>query len=214
MPLELRLAAAGPALAAVLTALSACAVPAPAPATVAAVAPPAPPPPPVVVIAPAPPAPAAPPSPHAVEPVLAYAERLRSLPPAEQAQEVQRLGDGAYSPQRALQFAAAVTQSRNPAQTARAIALVQRVLAQQDEEAQPLHPLARLLQGQLAEQKRAEDAAERQALQLREAQRRIDQLNDRLEAVRAIERSVPVAPRREGEGASAPRSPASRPPAP
>ncbi|GAC1543257.1 MAG: hypothetical protein NVS2B4_21740 [Ramlibacter sp.] len=44
---------------------------------------------------------------------------------------------------------------------------------------------------QLAEQKRLEDQAERQAQQLRDTQRRVDQLAERLEALRAIERARP-----------------------
>ena len=52
-----------------------------------------------------------------------------------------------------------------------------------------------------AEQKRVEDQLERQNQQLRDSQRRIDQLNDRIEALRAIERSfarpnpAPAAPK-------------------
>jgi len=39
------------------------------------------------------------------------------------------------------------------------------------------------------EQRRVEDDRDKQVQQLRESQRRIDQLNDRIEALRAIERS-------------------------
>lgn len=215
---EPRLALAGPAIFLVCAALAGCASPqaaAPAP-TSAAMVPSAPP---AAVLLPAPAPPpepmpvSAPPVPRPLDPVLAYADRVRALPPAELAAEVQRLGESAYAPERALQFAAALTQSRISAQTARAQALVQRVLSQQDAEAQALHPFARLLAAQLAEQRRAEEQAERQAQQLRDAQRRIELLNDRLEAVRAIERSVPAAPRRDNDTpAPAPaRGAASRP---
>ena len=40
------------------------------------------------------------------------------------------------------------------------------------------------------EQRKLEEALDRQAQQLREQQRRIEQLNERLEAMRAIERSL------------------------
>jgi hypothetical protein len=79
----------------------------------------------------------------------------------------------------------------------RAQSLLQRVLADPASGAQGLQPLARLISAQIADQRRADEAAERQAQQLREAQRRIEQLNDRLEAVRAIERSLPGPQRRE-----------------
>lgn len=161
------------------------------------------------LVLPAAPAPAAPPpaSPvaaapapqgaHPLEAALGYAERVRSLPPAELAQEVQRLGDTGYAPLRALQLAVALGQSRTPPNVTRAQALLQRVLADPDGDAQALKPFARLLAVQLAEQRRADEQAERQAQQLRDAQRRIEQLNDRLEAVRAIERSLPGPARRE-----------------
>ena len=59
-----------------------------------------------------------------------------------------------------------------------------------------LQPLARLLASRYLEQRRVEDDRDRQVQQLRDAQRRIDQLNDRIEALRAIERSFsrPAAP--------------------
>jgi hypothetical protein len=134
---------------------------------------------------------------NALEAAIVYAERLRSLPPADLAQEVQRLGDTPYSPLRATQLALALGQSRTPANTTRAQSLLQRVQADPTGEAAGLQPFARLLAAQFAEQRRVDEQAERQAQQLRDAQRRIDQLNDRLEAVRAIERSLPGPARRD-----------------
>jgi hypothetical protein len=128
---------------------------------------------------------------------IVYAERVRALPPADLAQEVQRLGDTPYSPLRATQLALALGQSRTAASAARAQSLLQRVQADPTSEAVGLQAFARLLAAQIAEQRRADEQAERQAQQLRDAQRRIDQLNDRLEAVRAIERSLPGPARRE-----------------
>jgi hypothetical protein len=149
---------------------------------------------------PAAPAPAPAPAPsqgaNALDAAIAYAERVRSLAPADLAQEVQRLGDTPYSPLRATQLALALGQSRTTANTARAQALLQRVQADPSSEATGLQPLARLLAAQLAEQRRVDEQAERQTQQLRDAQRRIDQLNERLEAVRAIERSLPGPARR------------------
>jgi hypothetical protein len=148
-------------------------------------------------------APAAAPAPsngaNPLETVIGYAERVRSLAPADLAQEVQRLGDTPYSPLRATQLALALGQSRTPANTVRAQSLLQRVQADPTSEAVGLQPFARLLAAQFAEQRRADEQSERQAQQLRDAQRRIDQLNDRLEAVRAIERSLPGPARRDPE---------------
>ena len=139
------------------------------------------------------------------EEVLAYADRVRSLPPPDLAQEITRLGDGGDSAVRLMELAIALAQTRVPANSLRAQALLQRVLGQNQPEARALHPLARLMAPQLAETRRAEEQVERQAQQLRDAQRRIDQLNERLEAVRTIERSLPSVPATGASGPAAPR---------
>jgi primosomal protein N'' len=126
-----------------------------------------------------------------------YADRVRALSAAELGQEIQRLGDTAYAPLPAVQLALALGKIRTTPNTARAQSLLQRVIADPTPEAQALQPFARVLSAQIADQRRADEQAERQAQQLRDAQRRIEQLNDRLEAVRAIERSLPGPERRE-----------------
>jgi hypothetical protein len=126
-----------------------------------------------------------------------YADRVRALPAAELGQEIQRLGDTPYAPLPAVQLALALSKSRTNPNTARAQSLLQRVIADSTPEAQAVQPFARVLSAQIADQRRTDEQAERQAQQLREAQRRIEQLNDRLEAVRAIERSLPGPERRE-----------------
>jgi vacuolar-type H+-ATPase subunit I/STV1 len=135
--------------------------------------------------------------------VLDYADRLRAMTVPSLAQEIARLNEPNAGPGRQLQLAMALALTRVPSDLQRAQGLLQRVLDNGTDEARALHPLARLLAAQYAEQRRAEESAERQAQQLRDAQRRIEQLNDRLEAVRAIERSLSTRP---AGGASAPRS--------
>ncbi|RCW74278.1 hypothetical protein [Pseudorhodoferax soli] len=194
------------ALAAAL--LAGCVVPPPAP-------PPAPPPPPAV--APVPPPPAAPPVESAVprpvqggqpggvrtdsstvaQALLVYADRVRRMAAAELAQEVTRLTDipeAQRQPAEEMQLAIALAQTRVPADLVRAQGLAQRVLGNPREEARGLYPLAGMLVARYAEQRRVEEALDRQAQQLREQQRRIDQLTERLEAVRAIERSLTSRP--------------------
>lgn len=169
--------------------------------------------PPVIIVSPPPappvavvtaPAPPEPPQTAAAVLALDYADRLRAMTVPALAQEISRLGEPGAAPGRQLQLAMALALTRVPSDLQRAQALLQRVLDNSTDEARALHPLARLLAAQYAEQRRADEATERQAQQLRDAQRRIDQLNDRLEAVRAIERSLSTRP---AGGASAPRSP-------
>lgn len=139
---------------------------------------------------------AAPAAPTSALAMLAYADRLRSLPPSELTQEISRLGDGGGSPPRQMQLALALLQTQQPADGQRAQSLLQRVLAANSPEVQPLHPLARQVASQHATQRRLEEQLDRQAQLLRDQQRRIDQLSDRLDALRAIERSLPSRPAR------------------
>jgi hypothetical protein len=192
------------ALAASLAAAG-CALPRQAPAQTVAAEPAAPAP-----AAAAPMAPATPPAPDNVALLLQHADRVRGLQGAELAQEIARLSDpGAPADQ--LRLAMALSQTRQLYDLVRAQELLQRVLANPTEEARELHVLARLLGARYAEQRRLEDQLDRQNLQVRELQRRLGETQDKLDALKEIERSLtsrpPAAP------ASAPSSRA-RSPAP
>jgi hypothetical protein len=130
----------------------------------------------------------------AVKFLLAYAERLRTLKPAELATEIAALGEPGPQPMAQMQLALALMHSHQPVDTARALGLFQRVVAQEQPGALPYKPLARLLAAQLLDQRKLEESVERQSQQLREQQRRIEQLTERLEAMRAIERSLNTRP--------------------
>jgi len=120
---------------------------------------------------------------------LAYADKVRSMGPPEVTAEISRLGEPGEVPLTQVQLALVLAQTRQGADLARAQGLLQRVAANQAPEAQQLAPLARTLSARYGEQRRVEDERDKQAQQLKDSQRRIDQLNDRLEALRAIERS-------------------------
>lgn len=122
--------------------------------------------------------------------VLRYADRVRALTPAELGLEIAALGEPGPQPLRQMQLAVALMHSNQPVETARALGLLQRVAANAATDAAPYRPLARLIAQRLMEQRKLEEAVDRQAQQLREQQRRIEQLNERLEAMRAIERSL------------------------
>jgi len=127
--------------------------------------------------------------------VLIYADRLRGLSSNELVQELTVLGEPGVVPSLQLQTALVLMQMHQPAASARALSLLQRVAAHPAPESAALKPLARLLAASLADQRRLEDTVERQAQQLRDHQRRLDVLNDRLDAMRDIERSLtPRAP--------------------
>jgi len=133
--------------------------------------------------------------------MLAYADKVRPLGAPELAAELNRLGDLVETPGVQMQMAIVLAQTRVPADLARAVSLLQRVNSNPSADALPLQPLARTLSARYVEQRKVEEDRDKQAQQLRDSQRRIDQLNDRIEALRAIERSfsrpnpAPAAPK-------------------
>lgn len=132
---------------------------------------------------------------------LAYADRVRTLAGTELTQEITRLGN-AISATDQLRLALALSQTRQLHDLVRAQELLQRVLANGNEEARPLHALSRLLAARLAEQRRAEDVLDRQNQQVRDLQRRLEQTQDKLDALKEIERSLSSRP--PGAPASSP----------
>jgi hypothetical protein len=126
--------------------------------------------------------------------LLTYSERLRVLGPNDLAAEIALKGDPGHAPLKQMQLALALMQLPLAVDTARALGLLQRVASSALPDATPLKPLARLLALRLLEQRKLEEGLERQSQQLRENQRRIDQLSERLEAMRAIERSLTTRP--------------------
>ncbi len=161
------------------------------------------------------PPPAPPPAPDAVVGrMLAYAERVRVMPPVELSQEVARLSVPSEStlPGSQLQLSLVLSQLRQLPDLIRAQELLARVLANSGPDAQPLHPLARLLAFRYGEQRRLEDLIEKERQQARDVQRKLDQTNERLEALKAIERSLNTRPPAPPAPAPAqPSAPASAP---
>ena len=156
------------------------------------------------------------PAPDAVARVLTYAERVRTMPTVELNQELARMTapSEANAPASQVQLALLLSQLRQLPELIKAQELLARVLANASPEAQPLHPLARLLAFRYGEQRRLEDQLEKERQQTREVQRKLDQTNERLEALKAIERSLTTRPPPPPAAAQAPApapAPASAP---
>lgn len=133
---------------------------------------------------------------HAISRMLAYAERVRQMPPSELMQEFISLSDGA-SPTEQMQRSLVLRQRMQLPDILWAQGLLERVLANDSPEAQSLHALARLLAAHYSEQRLLAEQLELQTQQTRDVQRRLDQTNELLEALKAIERSLtnrPAAP--------------------
>ena len=168
---------------------------------------PPPPPPPPVVVAP-PPVKCDPPLEArdlAARHLLATEDRLSALNTADLTAEASRPLEGASLEQQVDQ-ALAMSMTHNPGDLARAQGVLDQVLHNNTPQADPWRSLARLLAYRLGEQKRAEDAVERSAQQLRDAQRdnqrKLDDANAKLEALKAIERSLNT---RQSPAASSPK---------
>ncbi len=169
-------------------------------------APPAPPPAPVVVAPVVKCDPPRTPEDLAANHLLASQDRLSALNTADLAAEASKPADASTTTEQTMDQALALSMTHMPGDLARAQGLLDQVLHNNAPQADPWRRLARLLSYRLAEQKRAEDLAERNAQQLRDAQRdartKLDQLNDKLEALKAIERSLNT---RQSPAASAPK---------
>ena len=145
---------------------------------------------------------------EAVAEILTYADSTRTLQGAELAQEIARLNKETL-PADQLRLALALSWTHQPSDLVRAQDLLQRVLANPGDDAQPLKDLARLLTARFAEQRRMQDLLDRQNGQLRDLQRRLDQTQDKLDALKEIERSL-----NNRASAAAPPLPPGGPPQP
>lgn len=171
------------------------AAPAPAPA----------PPPPTPRPAPAPPPDLARPADRVARRLLAYNEKISQLAPADLAAEIARLDalvsapPAPESPDVVLQLSLALAVEHNPGDLARAGDLIDPIAASAEPDFEPWQAVARLLAGRIAEERRLEDQLDRQAAQRRDTQQKIQQLTEKLEALKAIERSMTA---RSGGGAA------------
>ncbi|RZJ09789.1 MAG: hypothetical protein EOP39_10460 [Rubrivivax sp.] len=124
--------------------------------------------------APAPPPPA--PAPVCPEPP----------PPAPEVDELKAVLGTAEELRKALAL------GRSSADIAQATAQLDVIATSADPAAEPLKPLAALMSARVAEQRRLQDSIDKLNQQLRDSQRRNDQLNEKLEALKAIEQTLPA----------------------
>lgn len=143
--------------------------------------------------------------------LLAYHDRIRQMGTAELAQEVLPRDDANLPAANAVPLALALMTNHAPGELARAQSLLDQVLRQPD--TGDWKPIAQLLLDRLVEQRRLEDQADKLNQQRASLQQRLDQANQKLEALKAIERSL-VAPRpaspAQPPAASAPANGASK----
>jgi hypothetical protein len=150
---------------------------------------------------------------------LAYHDQLRQMSPNDLATEISRLNGvvtsnpSAAPAENVLELSLALSLQHNGGDVARALSMLEQLARTSTPELQPLQPLIRLMLGRVAEQRRLEDLLNREVAQKREQQRNLQQLFEKLEALKAIERSMTTRPPGVTGTPSAPASGASAPPA-
>ncbi|TFW19188.1 hypothetical protein E4L98_16775 [Duganella callida] len=98
------------------------------------------------------------------------------------------------SPRVAIQMGMVLMLTRVSGDLARAQALLDSVASSPDPEAAPLRALAQLLSSNCAETRRLAEHGDKLLAQQKESQKRIDQLNEMLEGLKTIERTLPPRP--------------------
>ena len=127
-------------------------------------------------------------------PLLGYQQLLAQLSPPDLARERAVLLYLPPTPSSQLRLAMLFGQTRGTADLPRALALLDKVLRANDPAAASMHPLARLLATQYHERLRLQAQNERLLLQVTESQRHSAELQDKLDALANIERSLPLRP--------------------
>jgi uncharacterized coiled-coil protein SlyX len=126
--------------------------------------------------------------------LLNYQAGLRPLASADLVKALQDLNMQGGAARVVLRRAMVLAALRGNGDLARAQAQAEIVLQSGLEEEQNLKPLAQSLASAYAEMRRQDETIDRLNQQVREAQRRNDQLNDKLEALKNIERTLSLRP--------------------
>lgn len=132
--------------------------------------------------------------PSVIDDLLTYHQALRELALADLLKELANLNGQPKHPRMALQKSMVLSLTRNSTDLARALVLADHVAKSAEPDALPLKPLAQLLLAQFLELRRLSEQSDKSAQQVKDGQRRIEQLNDTLEALKAIERTLPARP--------------------
>ena len=127
-------------------------------------------------------------------PLLGYAQLISRMSGAELARERTVLGAIPKTPITQARLAMLLAQPRAGMDLARALAMLEGILKANDALAVSLHPLAQLLAAQYSERLRLDAQSDKAAQQLKDAQARNTELQEKINALADIERSLPVRP--------------------
>jgi hypothetical protein len=124
-----------------------------------------------------------------------YYQILSRMTPAELGRERMVLSALPNSPNTQIRMAMLFGHPRAPQDISRALALLDSVLKSIDPAAIALQPLARLLADNYAERQKIDAHLDRQTLLLKESQRKAAELQEKIDALADIERTLPQRPR-------------------
>jgi len=130
----------------------------------------------------------------AMLPLLGYAQLLGRMSAQDQARERTILTTIPKTPITQVRLAMLLAQPRGPMDLARALALLESVLKSPDPVAVSLQPLVQTLATQYSERLKLDSQSDKLSQQLKEMQGRNAELQDKLNALADIERSLPVRP--------------------
>lgn len=131
----------------------------------------------------------------ALDAALEYRQSLAGMSGNELARERSELTARNGDPEAQMRLALLLLQPRQGnVELARPMALLDALLKSSRPGAQALQPLARLLAEQLSERQRLEGTVDRQALQLKESQKKVQELQEKIDRLAEIERNLPQRP--------------------
>jgi len=129
-----------------------------------------------------------------VGPLLTYHQALRRMSQGELLKELSGLMQQKRSPRVAVQMGMVLMLTRGNGDLARAQTLLDNVANSTENNSAPYKSLALMLSSNCAETRRLADHVDKLTAQQKESQRRIDQLNEMVEGLKNIERTLPVRP--------------------
>jgi hypothetical protein len=131
----------------------------------------------------------------AVLPALAYYQMMQRMTPAQINRERLVLAALPPTPNTQVRTAMVLGHPRGQQDLTKALALLEGVLKSTDPAALGLHPLARLLADNYAERQKLDSQLEKQGQQLKDSQRKAVELQEKIDSLAEIERTLPQRPR-------------------
>jgi hypothetical protein len=127
--------------------------------------------------------------------VLSYYQALQRMTPAQINRERSALAALPATANNQVRMAMILGHSRGQQDFTKALSLLETVLKSGEADAVSLHPLARLLAENFGERQKLETQVEKQGQQLKESQRKVAELQEKIDELADIERTLPQRPR-------------------